>query len=664
MLAIANTGVAPLLLTIRSQRAGARRASSRSGRTATSTASTSSPSPSTEVEQLVDDLLGAPSHALAYEWIYRLSEGNPLYVTELVADARRTGRVELRDGRWHLADGQRAVRAARRPPRLPHRVGVGRGRGGAGGAGARRADAPRGLRGAGAGRAPSRSSSGPGWRWCPRTQRGLLVELAHPLYGEVVRGATCRRPPPGASGATSPAPSPASGPTRPAERLAVARLLLESGQVDEERFLEASSIALRLGAPDLAGDLAAAVAAVAARRAAAWPRLARAPPASARWTRCWRRSRTRRRPPTPRSPPSYVETRVRCLLRGPGDQRDQVRPFIARFETWHDDADWRALRRRSRPGWRCTTARTRGRAPCSRPALADPAVGAERRLLLLLASARATARRGRVDDYDAIMVEIERAHRGARRSAVRHRAERHARGRRPHRGRPATSPRVRQRAVRRLEQANLRGDPFEYLRLLYLLAQLEHVQGHHAEARAPLPADHRPPRQCRRVQPRADHRGDAVDHALLPRRGEAGRRALGRTEAAIERMPSLATGDRSRRRSGAGHARDGRRTRVGGPRAAAGRRGHRRRRRARRVGVAPRRPPARGRRRALRRGARGAGRRCPGRRDPPLGAPRPGRRRQGSRRPARRRRGVRGARPRSRRRPGRAWRRRRSGTPG
>lgn len=40
----------------------------------------------------------------------------------------------------------------------------------------------------------------------------------------------------------------------------MARLLFESGQVDQALFLEASALALRIGAPDLAGDLAACTA--------------------------------------------------------------------------------------------------------------------------------------------------------------------------------------------------------------------------------------------------------------------------------------------------------------------------------------------------------------------------------------------------------------------
>ncbi len=106
LLAIANTGVAPLLLTVRSHepvpdalvalwkdryldRVDLQSLSER------------------EVEQMVDDLLGAPSHALAYKWIYRVSQGNPLFVTEIIADVRRTGRLELRDGRWHLDEGRK-----------------------------------------------------------------------------------------------------------------------------------------------------------------------------------------------------------------------------------------------------------------------------------------------------------------------------------------------------------------------------------------------------------------------------------------------------------------------------------------------------------------------------------------------------------------------------
>src|SRR5262249_34866109 len=88
--------------------------------------------------------------------------------------------------------------------------------------------------------------------------RGAVVELAHPLFGEVVLGQL----PANAAQRISRDVADVlahDGPDTPAEQLELARLLLASGQVDEERFLEASAIALRLGAPQLAGDLAAAL---------------------------------------------------------------------------------------------------------------------------------------------------------------------------------------------------------------------------------------------------------------------------------------------------------------------------------------------------------------------------------------------------------------------
>ncbi|MDP1807452.1 MAG: hypothetical protein Q8K72_19905, partial [Acidimicrobiales bacterium] len=108
LLAVANTGVAPLLLTVRSHEPAPDalvalwkdRYLDRVDLQALS---------EREVEQMVDDLLGAPSHALAYKWIYRVSQGNPLFVTEIIADVRRTGRLELREGRWHLDEGRRPL---------------------------------------------------------------------------------------------------------------------------------------------------------------------------------------------------------------------------------------------------------------------------------------------------------------------------------------------------------------------------------------------------------------------------------------------------------------------------------------------------------------------------------------------------------------------------
>src|SRR4029450_2704983 len=100
----------------------------------------------------------------------------------------------------------------------------------------------------------------------------------------------------------------------------------------------------------------------------------------------------------------YVETRVRCLLRGPGDQPALVRPFIARVGSSHHDPDCGAVVATVRAWMAMHDQAYVDAAALLAPSLATPAVASERRLLLLMASARVAARRGRVDDHDAIIV--------------------------------------------------------------------------------------------------------------------------------------------------------------------------------------------------------------------------------------------------------------------
>jgi DNA-binding NarL/FixJ family response regulator len=534
LLAIANTRVAPLLLTIRSQ-APAPDALVALWKDRHLDRVDLQPLSELEVEQLVDDLLGEPCHTLTYEWIYRLSEGNPLYVTEIVADARRTGRLELRDGRWHLTGGQAplerlgdllashitsvspAAQSALEVLALgaPMRLAV------------FEALAPDdALEELERARLAVVSEDG----------RGLLVELAHPLYGEVVRhelpATAARRIRRALAGALA-----RWGADTPAERLDVARLLLESGQVDEERFLEASSIALRLGAPDLAGDLAAALppslpAALCLANARAGA--ARFDEVDALLAPFENEAATA----VPEVASSYVMTRVRCLLRGPGDQPEQAGPLVARVGGWRDGADWRALTTTMAAWMAMHDRRYADACALAEPLLADPALGLERRLMLHLAFALATARRGRVDDYDEIMVEVLRltAELGGRSLETAMNAVR-IEGARINAARDLAG--VRRRIVDRLAQAHVRDDPFAHVGALYLLAHIEHVQGHHAEARAVFQQviDRLAGADAFNLSPITN----VMLSITLSFLGEEklARRALGRTEAAVARMPSL-----------------------------------------------------------------------------------------------------------------------------
>jgi DNA-binding CsgD family transcriptional regulator len=366
--------------------------------------------------------------------------------------------------------------------------------------------------------------------------QGLLVEVAHPLYGEVVLGdlpaSVARRIRRDLAGALARL----SGET-PAERLAVARLMLESGQADDQRFLEASSIALELGAPDLAGELAAAL----PPSLTAALRLANARAGAGRFAdaeRVLAPFEAEAASAEVELATAYVETRLRCLLSA-GEQPEQVRRIASRFETWHDDADWRALTA-TVFAWIAMhhNAYVEAASLVAAP-LADPAVGAERRMQLLFASARSTARRGRVDDYDAIMGEVGRimsalggrelgtTMHGLRVDAARVAAARDLLG-------------MRQRIELRLEHPDQGDDPFEYFQLLYALAHIEHMQGHHGEARILLQRaiDHLVGADRLNLGPITE----VMLSITLSYLGEENlaRQALDRSEAAIGRMPSLA----------------------------------------------------------------------------------------------------------------------------
>jgi DNA-binding NarL/FixJ family response regulator len=94
----------------------------------------------------------------------------------------------------------------------------------------------------------------------------------------------------------------------------------------------------------------------------------------------------------------------------------------------------------------------------------------------------ALTRLGRVDDYQALMAEVERlAPRADAREveAAVHRVRVEGAFIAAARGLAA----ARRRVVAHLEQAHQEGEPFGYIGMLYLLAGVDHVQGHHVEAR-------------------------------------------------------------------------------------------------------------------------------------------------------------------------------------
>jgi DNA-binding CsgD family transcriptional regulator len=535
LLTVANTGVAPVLLTIRS--------GERSPDALTALWKDRlldrvdlQPLSAQEAELLVDRRRGGASHALVHDWIYRLSEGNPLYVSELVADAERSGRLEVRDGRWHLVEGHAPLE--RLGDLLASHIG------------SVSADARAALDVLALG-APMRLGAlealtvEGALEELERAQlavvgedgRGLVVEVAHPLYGEVV---------------LSGLPSTAArrirrdlaatlaheGADSPAERVAIARLLLESGEVDEELFLEASATALHLGAAEVARSLAA----VLPRSLAGALCLAQALEGTGRFGEAedvLAPFEGEAAAAGMAVAAEFVMCRVRSLLRGPGDQPEQVSAVLARCASWHAEPDWRALLDTLAAWLEMNDQAWTKAAALVQPALADPEVGPERRRQLLMAYARALSRRGRADDYDTVVAEIDQlterldqppmdsAFNGIRRQLAAITAARDLRG-------------SRREVEAGLEEATRQGDPSTWLVHVYNLAHIEHIQGHHHEARALFQRaiDHLAVADAFNLAPITEVML-AITFAYLGDEKEA-RRALERTDASIARMPYLA----------------------------------------------------------------------------------------------------------------------------
>jgi DNA-binding CsgD family transcriptional regulator len=499
VLAIATTRVAPLLVTLRTNES-APSAIVALWKERHLDRVDLQPLSEGEVEQLVDGLLGAPSHAQAYEWIHHLAGGNPLYVTELVDDARRTGRLELSNGRWRLAEGEAPLE------RLQDLLGahiVSVSDEARAGLELLALDAPLPLPLVEDLVPPSALEELERSRLAvvrDDPHQGALVDLAHPLYGELVRSAlprtAARRIRRDLADAVA-----RHGTDSPAERLRVARLLLESGLVDEERFLDASSIALEHGAPDLARRLAEALppslsaALNVARGLAGVGHHAEVDDVLAPFEADASAAEID-------VAVAYVETRVLCLLSGPGDQPERALDLIGRVERWHDVADWRALLATARCWVAVRNGAYRAAWGLIEGPLADPTVSAGRRRRLLLAYRLALTRLGRVDDHDAALLEVARLTEelgGSQLELTLHAVQLEAA--RLTAGRDLRG--VRARVQDHLDRARQTGEPFEHLGLEYLLACVANYQGHHHEARVLL-------------QRTLDHIADGDVHHLAP----------------------------------------------------------------------------------------------------------------------------------------------------
>jgi DNA-binding NarL/FixJ family response regulator len=64
-----------------------------------------------ETEQLVDAVVGGPVEESVRQWIWELSRGNPLYITELLRGVLSDGALSLRDGLWRMSGRSRVPKS-------------------------------------------------------------------------------------------------------------------------------------------------------------------------------------------------------------------------------------------------------------------------------------------------------------------------------------------------------------------------------------------------------------------------------------------------------------------------------------------------------------------------------------------------------------------------
>lgn len=365
-----------------------------------------------EVAQLVDAFLGGPAEGAVHRRTFELSEGNPLYVREFLADAVGSGALTDVAGRWRLSgEGPRLERlgeliAARTHGLTPP---------------ARRALellalfsplGPSELREL-AGSAAIEELEGTGLAVAARGGQEAIA-LAHPLYGEVVRDelAPEARRRLGLELAAVVATRPRLAPL---DVVRVAAWKLDGGQPDPELFLRASRSALLNFAgvpgtgwggadPELALRLADAAgpglepALDAARALMGLGRFAeveeRLAPLEAEAAQA-----------RPELAGGYLRTRALSLRWGGAGQ--QALALIDRGADWHEGPDWNALGASLR-GWIMFYDGRPARAVAELEPLAQaPWLASAARLDVLVALVTALCLLGLTDRCEALEPQIE-----------------------------------------------------------------------------------------------------------------------------------------------------------------------------------------------------------------------------------------------------------------
>lgn len=366
-----------------------------------------------DTRALVAAQLGGEVDGYVYRHVYDLTAGNPLYVRELLIDARQVGTVVDQDGRWSWAGGRptgsrlREIVEAR-----AHRVS---------------AEAREALELVSLG-APLRldqlSRLAPAAAVSELERSGLIkvdhrsdhsiVECSHPLYAEVVSAsipisaARTHRHRLAAEMATE-------GVTSPTERLRLAVLKLEAGESDPELYLEASrhAVATQAGVPgtgwgSIDPELATRLADAAGTGFEAVLCGARARMAHSRFSEIEERLapfESEAAKASSDTGASYVLTRV-YALHWSSDQDTDPLGVLDCAAAWHHDNEWAAMIATAR-SWILFGRLLPAQALESMIEVSDLDLSPKTRLDALLVTGMALNRLGLADQCEAIGPEIE-----------------------------------------------------------------------------------------------------------------------------------------------------------------------------------------------------------------------------------------------------------------
>ena len=367
-----------------------------------------------DVRRLVAALLAGSVHTAAHERIYDLSQGNPLFIRELVHDARRTGALHLRDGRWRWREElvtferlrvlveRRTLDVSAHAQSALELIALG-------------APLPLAVVGALSSHGAVEELERLGLVAVRGAGPAAEVRLEHPLYGEVVAArmpATTRmRLRRWLAVALQRVPRLDDGGS-----LRIAVWLMDAGETEPELFVRASALAVARGDPALglrlaeaAGDGFGAVIAV----GVALNALARFDRAEAVLAPHESAAATMDEP----SSWTYVDTRFRALLRG-GATETALHGLLDRAAAWHDGRGWDAVVATQR-GWvELYRSRPAAALEAVGPLLADESLSALQQFHVHAVAMNARARLGLTDQCLEAAAQDARSRRAPRSGAV------------------------------------------------------------------------------------------------------------------------------------------------------------------------------------------------------------------------------------------------------